>query len=198
MSMTSSRNRRPLPVAATLIAAALLPAMAAGCSKAAPTPQLIGVDGAKSQAQSQTPGGAVVEQAPAAPASGSPTQAFNRLRDAAIAQDWGAFYDGMGPAMRQADATDPAHAQLDASLSAREKFIKGMEGTMASLGSQSIDSIGADAFMAIWQGAEVKSEAVDGDRAILTITKDGNDWKELFVRDDGRWRFDGMPEGNGP
>lgn len=174
-------------------AAAVASVLAAGCSRSASTPQFVAVT-----PPPQTPGGATDGRAPVAPASGSPTAAFNRLRDAAIAQDWGAFYDGMGPKMREADAADPAHAGLDASLSPREKFIKGMEATMAKAGSPGLDSIGADAFTAIWEGAEVKSEAVDGDQATLTITKAGSEWRELFVREGGSWKFDGVPEGNGP
>lgn len=189
MSSTSPRNRFPLAAAASL---AVL--IAAGCTTSAPTPEFA----AGGTAQAQPPAVAAGDQAPPAASAGSPTAAFNRLRDAVIAQDWGAFYDGMGPKMREADAADPARAGLDESLSPREKFIKGMEATMAKAGSPGLDSIGADAFTAIWEGAEVKAEAVDGDRATLTITKAGSEWRELFVREGGTWKFDGVPEGNGP
>ena len=31
-----------------------------------------------------------------------------------------------------------------------------------------------------------------------TVRKAEAEWRELFVREDGRWKFDGVPEGNGP
>lgn len=172
------------------LAIALVAAVAAGCGpKSASAPE----SGAGATSAAARTGSASDHSAAADTAKrGSPTAAYNRLRDAAVAQDWGAFYDGMGPTMRAADAADPSHAELDPSLSPREKFIAGMDKMMANLGAQSLDGIGPDAFMAIWEGTIVKSEAVEGDAATLTITKDGKDWVAVFVKEEGEWRFDGV------
>ncbi|MCC7020382.1 MAG: hypothetical protein IT332_11530 [Ardenticatenales bacterium] len=187
----SSRRLPSLTLAVTLVAA-----LAAGCGpKKAPAPLSSGADalaaGVTSAAAQSGSAGAPGAGSDAAK-RGSPTEAYHRLRDAAVSKDWGAFYDGMGPKMRAADAADPSHADLDPSLSPREKFIAGMEKMMADLGAQSLEGIGPEAFLAIWEGTAVKSEAVEGDRATLTITKDGKDWVEVFVKEDGVWRFDGV------
>lgn len=183
------------PRAFTLVLALVLTSgPAAGCGKRSvppPAPPMFSKAGdAPAMQADATSGAAADNQAPAAE-RGSPTEAYNRLRDAVGARDWGTFYDAMGPTMRAADAADPAHADLDPSLSPREKFIAGMEKTMADLGAQSLDSIGPEAFLAIWEGTEVTSESIEGDRATLVITKDGKDWQELFVKEDGQWKFDG-------
>jgi|GEM_PF-5898095 len=193
-------SSRRLPSLTLTLAVALVAALAAGCGpKKAQSPQSTGADApaagvTSAAAQSGSAGGPGAGSGAAADAAkrGSPTEAYHRLRDAAVSKDWGAFYDGMGPTMRAADAADPSHADLDPSLSPREKFIAGMEKMMADLGAQSLDGIGPEAFLAIWEGTVVKSEAVEGDRATLTITKDGKDWQEVFVKEDGVWRFDGV------
>lgn len=196
MSSSRSHSRITAPLLAVAFAA-----LSTGCSKPAPPPDsAIGgaassaggsANGAANGSATDTTAGSAANPASDTARRGSPTAAFYRLRDAVLAKDWGAFYDGMGPTMRQADAADPARAALDASLSPREKFIKGMDDLMAHLGEKSMDGIGPEAFMAIWEGTEVKSESVDGDRATVTVTKAGTEWQELFVREDGEWKFDG-------
>ena len=134
----------------------------------------------------------------AAPAGDTPTAAFHALRDAVAARDWGAFYDGMGPTMRAAEAAKPAADGASTPAEPRARFIADMEASMALVGQASLDAIGPESFLAIWEGVEVVGEAVDGDRAVLTVRKAEAEWRELFVREDGRWKFDGVPEGNGP
>ena len=169
--------------------------LAAGCGKQPAQAPKAGDDVSTAGGTAVAPPGTGSEPSAADPASaakrGSPTEAYNRLRAAVGTRDWGAFYDAMGPTMRAADAADPAHADLDPSLSPREKVIAGMENAMADLGAQALEGIGPESFLAIWEGTEVKSETIDGDRATLTITKDGKDWQELFVKEDGQWKFDG-------
>lgn len=174
---------------------AALAVLVAGCGKQPAQAPKSGAAATSAAAQPGSAGGPDAAAGGAADVAerGSPTEAYHRLRDAVEAADWGAFYDALGPAMRAADAADPAHADLDPSLSAREKFVAGMEKTMADLGAQSLDAIGPESFLAIWQGTEVKSETIDGDRATLTIAKDGKDWQQLFVKEDGEWKFDGVP-----
>ena len=186
---------RPHARASLLATVALaLAAAVAGCGSA---PVAAPKDAGAAVGGSSTASGAADAPA-AAPAGDTPTAAFHALRDAVAARDWGAFYDGMGPAMRAAEAGKPAPEGGSAPAEPRARFIVDMEASMAQVGQPSLDAIGPESFLALWEGVEVVGETIDGDRAIVTVSKDGAEWRELFVREDGRWKFDGVPEGNGP
>lgn len=177
----------------SIAAAAIAAAQIAGCAS---TP----VAAPKDAGSAAVAGGTAADDGGAAdPAAGdTPTEAFNALRDAVAARDWGRVYDGLGPTMRAAEAAKPAPTGAAPADDPRARFIADMTASMALVGQPSLDAIGPESFLAIWEGVDVVGEAVDGDRATLTVRKGEAEWQELFVREDGRWRFDGVPEGNGP